>query len=191
MGLVVAWSAQAFVVAVGSTEASARAKTNVTVMLGKSSEYAITLSKRRVPVGAVVFTVTNRGALSHDFKVCARPSGSAKPNSCLGNATSTMRPGASVRLAVVFEHEGSYEYLSTVPGHAKAGTGLLDVGRNAHGGEKLALAQKVARCMRLRGFQNYPDTENRTPPGSKPSATQVNATEKSCEQQARRALGLP
>ncbi len=163
----------------------------MTVTLGRPSEYAVTLSKKRVPVGTVVFKVTNRGALPHDFKVCARATGSTTPNGCVGKATSTLRPGGSAVLEVVFEQEGSFEYLSTVPGHAKAGTGLLDVGRNAHGGEKLALAQKVAECMHSHGFPSYPDNGNFTGVGSKPSSRQADAAEKNCEKQARQALGLP
>jgi uncharacterized cupredoxin-like copper-binding protein len=189
-GLVGASLAQASAAA-GTTRASRAGMTNVKVTLGRSSEYAITLSKTRVPVGTVAFRVTNRGALPHDFKVCARASGSTAPNGCLGNATSTLRPGTSAVVLVVFRQDGSFEYLSTVPGHAKAGTGLLDVGHNAYGGEKLALAQKVAECMHSRGFPNYPDDGNFIGTRSKPSARQANAAEKSCEKQALKALGLP
>jgi uncharacterized cupredoxin-like copper-binding protein len=190
-GVVVASSFAQASAAAGRTEASKADVTNVTVTLGRSSEYAITLSKSRVPVGTVVFKVTNRGALPHDFKVCARATGSTKPNACVGRATSTLRPRTSAVLEVVFKQGGSFEYLSTVPGHAKAGTGLLDVGQNAYGGEKLALAEKVAECMHSHGFPNYPDNGNSTDIGSKPSARQANAAEKNCEKQARKALGLP
>jgi uncharacterized cupredoxin-like copper-binding protein len=185
-GLVAVWSAQASV-AGGRTGAS-RPRVNVTVTLGRPAEYSITLSRQRVPVGTVAFDVTNRGALPHEFEVCARATGSAEPNRCAGKATSTLGPGRSAVLDVAFEQSGSFEFLSIVPGHAKAGTGLLDVGRNAYGAEKLALAQRVARCMHSRGFPNYPDGGDRH--GSKPSAAQVIAAEKSCEQRARRALGL-
>ena len=177
--------------AAGTTEASKTGVTSVTVTLGRSSEYAVTLSRKRVPVGTVAFKVTNRGVLPHDFKVCARASGSTTPNGCVGKATPTLKPGMSAVLEVVFEQEGSFEYLSTVPGHAKAGTGLLDVGRNAHEGEKLALAQKVAECMQSHGFPNYPGNGNFTGNGSKPGAPQANAAEKNCEKQARKALGPP
>ena len=189
-GLVVAWLAQASLAA-ARTEASEARVTNVTVTLGKSSEYAMTLSKNRVPVGTVAFKVTNRGALPHNFRICARATGSTNPNGCVGETTSTLRPGNSALLEVVFTQEGSFEYLSTVPGHAKAGTGLLDVGQNAFGGEKLALAQKVAECMHSHGFPNYPDNGNFTGTRSKPTAPQANAAEKSCEKQARKALVLP
>ena len=177
--------------AAGETHASRAGMTNVKVTLGRSSEYAITLSRTRAPVGTVVFRVTNRGALPHDFRVCARATGSTKPNGCVGNATSTLGPGTSAVLRVVFRQDGSFEYLSTVPGHAKAGTGLLDVGQNAYGGEKLALAQKVIVCMHSHGFPNYPDDGNSTGTRSKPSAPQANAAEKNCEEQARKALALP
>ena len=189
-GLVVASLAQASAAA-GNTEASKAGVTNVNVTLGRSAEYAITLSKHRVPVGIVVFKVNNRGALPHNFKVCAHATGSTTPNSCVGKATSTLRPGTSAVLEVVFKQEGSFEYLSTVPGHAKAGTGLLDVGQNAYAAEKLALAQKVAECMHSHGFPNYPDNGNVTGTGSKPTAAQASVAEKNCEKQARNALGLP
>jgi uncharacterized cupredoxin-like copper-binding protein len=193
--LLLAWLAVASLVpgpaAAGRAEASSAGVTHVHVTLGKSSEYAITLSKQRVPVGAVVLEVTNRGALPHEFTVCGRATGSTTPTSCAGNATATLRPGASAVFEVVFKHGGSFEYLSTVPGHAKAGTGLLDVGLNAHGGEKLALAQEVAACMRSHGFPDYPENGNTSGSPSKPSAAQAGAAEKNCERTARRALGLP
>ena len=189
-GLVSAWSAQASLAA-GSTEASKPRVTTVTVALGQPSEYSIKLSTTRVPVGTVAFTVTNHGALPHDFKVCADASGSTTPNECAGKSTSTLNPGQSAVLHVVFEQGGSFEYLSTVPGHAKAGTGLLDVGQHAYGAQKLALAQNVAQCMHTHGFPNYPDNGNSTVSGSKPSAPQANAAEQNCEKQARKALGLP
>jgi hypothetical protein len=190
VGLVVAWLAQASLAA-GRTEAYEARVTNVTVTLGQTSEYAMTLSKNRVPLGAVAFTVTNRGSLPHNFRICARATGSTNPNGCAGKTTSTLRPGNSALLEVVFTHEGSFEYLSIVPGHAKAGKGLLDVGQNAFGGEKLALAKKVAECMHSGGFPNYPDNGNFTGTRSKPTAPQANAAERNCEKQARKALGLP
>ena len=191
VGLVSAWSAQGSLAA-GSTEAAKPPVTTVTVALGQPSEYAIKLSTMRVPVGTVAFKVANDGALPHDFKVCALASGSTTPNECGGESTSTLNPGQSTVLDVAFKQTGSFEYLSTVPGHAKAGTGLLDVGQNAYGGEKLALAQRVAQCMHSHGFPGYPDNGNSTASGSKkPSAPQASAAEKNCERQARKALGLP
>ena len=189
-GLVAAWSAQASIAA-GRTEVSKPHVTSVSVVLGQPSEYSIKLSTTRVPVGSVAFEVTNHGALAHEFKICAGAIGSTTPNGCSGKSTSTLTPGQSAVLEVVFEQTGSFEYLSTVPGHAKAGTGLLDVGQNAYGAEKLALAQRVAQCMHSHGFPNYPDNGNSTVTGSKPSAPQANAAEVNCERQARNALGLP
>jgi hypothetical protein len=190
VGLVVA-SLAPVPAAAGRADASKGGVTKVTVTLGRTSQYAITLSTRRVPVDTVVFTVTNRGALPHDFTVCARATGSAMPRGCVGRTTSALRPGSSAMLEVAFKQEGSFEHLSTVPGHAKAATGLLDVGQNAWGGEKLALAQEVAECMHAHGFQGYPDNGNLTGTGSKPSARQATEAEESCEKQGRTALGLP
>lgn len=184
------WSAQP-PFAAGSTEASNSPVTTVTVALGQLSEYSIKLSTARVPLGGVAFNVTNDGALPHVFKVCAGATASAAANNCSGKSTSTLKPGQSAVLAVVFEQTGSFEYLSTVPGHTKAGTGLLDVGRNAYGAEKLALAQRVAQCMHSHGFPDYPDNGNSTVSGSKPSVSQATAAEEDCERQARKAAGLP
>ena len=189
-GLLSAWSAQASLAVAGTATSKARV-TTVAVALGQPSEYSIKLSTTRVPVGTVAFTVTNHGTLPHNFKICSSASGSTTPTECAGKSTSTLNPGQSAVLPVVFEQGGSFEYLSTVPGHAKAGTGLLDVGHNAYGAQKLALAQRVAQCMHTHGFPNYPDNGNSTASGSKPSAPQANAAEQNCEKQARKALGLP
>ena len=190
VGLASAWSAHASLAA-GVAAASKPQATTVTVALEQPSEYSINLSTTQVPIGTVAFTVTNHGTLPHDFKICAQASGPTTPTECAGKSTSTLNPGQSTVLEVLFEHGGSFEYLSTVPGHAKAGTGLLDVGQNAHGAQKLALAQRVAQCMHARGFPEYPDNGNFTASGSKPSAPRANAAEQNCENQARKALGLP
>jgi plastocyanin len=168
--------------------------TNVTVTLGQPTEQATTLSTTRVPVGRVVFAVTNHGVLPHNFKICARATGSTKPNDCAGRSTSTLGSGKTTTLTVVFKQTGAFEYLSTVPEHATAQMkGLLNVGLK--GGQtitptKLTLARKVTACMHSHGFPNYPDTGS-SRNGPKPSAAQANAAEQNCERQARKALGLP
>lgn len=198
-------SLAAVLVAAGLAPASlARARTvlsrsvvtNVTVTLGQPTEYAITLSTARVPVGEVVFAVTNRGALPHDFKICARATGSTKPDDCAGRTTSTLGPGKTATLEVVFKQTGAFEYLSTVPEHATAAMkGLLNVGLKGQTitgtpPKKLVLARKVTACMHAHGFPDYPDTGNNRN-GAKPGAAQADAAEKSCERQARKTLGLP
>ena len=72
-------SAQASLAA-GQHQASGASTTNVAVVLGQPSEYEIKLSTTPVPLGTVAFTVTNRGALPHNFKVCANATGSTTHN---------------------------------------------------------------------------------------------------------------
>jgi hypothetical protein len=68
--------------------------------------------------------------------------------------------------------------------------------------QKLAFALKVARCMRSRGFPNYPDptTSNASSQGSgtrfegtgiDTKSPRFQTTETACETQVRKALGLP
>jgi hypothetical protein len=68
--------------------------------------------------------------------------------------------------------------------------------------QKLAFALKVARCMRLRGFPNYPDptTSSASSQGSgtrfegtgiDTKSPRFQTTETACDKQARKALGLP
>ena len=94
---------------------SATRVTNVTVTAGKPSEFRFALSKKSVPVGTVVFTVKNAGALSHDFKIA-------------GKTSKQLAKGASTKLTVVFKKAGSFKYLCTESGHAAAGmVGTLKV----------------------------------------------------------------
>src|ERR1700759_405319 len=87
---------------------SAAKATAVTVTAGKPSEFRFQLSKSSVPHGAVTFTVTNKGALPHDFKIN-------------GKKTPLLSPGKSAKLSVTFAKAGKYPYLCTVSGHAAAG----------------------------------------------------------------------
>ena len=94
--------------------------TAVTVIAGKPSIFAFTLSKKTVPHGVVTFKVTNMGSVVHDFKVCASSKGGSA-NSCVGKVTKQISPGSSATLTVTFAAKGTYEYLCTVPGHAASG----------------------------------------------------------------------
>jgi plastocyanin len=89
----------------GSDAASLSRVTRVTVT---ATDSKFTLSKGSAPVGAVIFTVTNRGTKHHDFKIA-------------GKKTSLLAPGHSARLPVTFSKKGRYPYLSTVSGQAAAG----------------------------------------------------------------------
>ena len=79
--------------------------THVTVT---ATDLKFTLSKRSVPTGTVIFTVKNKGKLSHDFKIA-------------GKKTPRLLPGHSAMLRVTFSKKGRYPYLSTVFGQASHG----------------------------------------------------------------------
>ncbi len=82
-----------------------KATTHVTVT---ATEFKFKLSKRSVPTGTVIFTVKNKGKISHDFKIA-------------GKKTPLLPPGHSATLRVTFLKTGRYPYLSTVFGQASAG----------------------------------------------------------------------
>jgi uncharacterized cupredoxin-like copper-binding protein len=115
--------------AAGRAEQARRA-TVVDVTLGKPSEFGITLSKLSgLPLGAIVFKVTNRGRAPHDFRVCAVPAKTTAKSSCRGKATRVLDGGQSATLVVNFKTAGTYEFLCDLAGHAGLGMkGLLGVG---------------------------------------------------------------
>jgi uncharacterized cupredoxin-like copper-binding protein len=108
--------------AVGASTAAkaAASSTTVQVTAGKPSEFKFTLSVKSVKTGTVIFKLSNKGALSHSFKVCSSSKGGTA-DSCTGKTTPTIAPGKTATLSVTFAKAGSYEYLCTVPGHAAAG----------------------------------------------------------------------
>ncbi len=85
-----------------------------------ASEFKFVFSKRSVPVGStVIFTVVNKGKISHNFKIG-------------GKTTPNLLPGQSAKVTVKFTKNGHYAYLCTIPGHAAAGMkGLFAVGTAA------------------------------------------------------------
>ncbi len=87
---------------------TAKAPAVTTKVTVTASEFKFKLSKTRVPVGTVIFTVVNKGKISHDFKIA-------------GKKTTTLAPGKSAKLTVKFAKKGQYAYLCTLFGHAKAG----------------------------------------------------------------------
>jgi uncharacterized cupredoxin-like copper-binding protein len=116
-------------VASASGEAKAHMVTGTTVIvsLGKPDDHTIWLSKDQVAKGRVTFKVTNKGKKKHNFQICSAPANSAVANSCVGLDTKVLAPGMSATLTVTLQ-VGIYEYLSSVPGDAKAGMkGGLDV----------------------------------------------------------------
>jgi mono/diheme cytochrome c family protein/uncharacterized cupredoxin-like copper-binding protein len=104
--------------------------TTVTVTTGEPIELGFTLSKfSLLPLGKITFKVTNKGLLTHDFKVCTKPVTSTKLNTCTGTGTKKLASGKSAIVTITFKTKGKYEFLCTLPGHASSGMkGLLGVG---------------------------------------------------------------
>src|SRR3954449_307206 len=74
-----------------------------------ANEWSFKLSKRSVPVGStVVFKVTNKGKIGHDFKIA-------------GKKTKLLAPGKSQLLTVKFGKKGTFTYICSVTGHARLG----------------------------------------------------------------------
>jgi plastocyanin len=89
--------------------ASPRAAKGPTRITVAASEFKFVFSKRSIPAtGTVIFTVVNRGKISHNFKIA-------------GKRTPTLSPGKSATLTVRFAKKGHYPYLCTIFGHAAAG----------------------------------------------------------------------
>lgn len=89
----------------GASTTAADATTRVTV---KASEFKYVFSRRSVPTGTVIFTVVNKGKISHDFKIA-------------GKKTRSLLPGKSQVLRVIIKKKGRYAFLCTLLGHAGAG----------------------------------------------------------------------
>jgi plastocyanin len=85
--------------------AHSTATTHVTVT---ATDSKFKLSRRSAPKGTVIFTVTNKGKVPHDFKIA-------------GKKTPLLSPGHSATLRVTFSKKGRYPYLSTVSGQASHG----------------------------------------------------------------------
>jgi uncharacterized cupredoxin-like copper-binding protein len=103
--LIAAVSLVAAVSAFGGPSSSAA--TTVTVTLGKPSEFKITLSKKTIVKGVTTFKVTNKGGISHDFKIA-------------GKRTPSLKTGKAATLKATLK-AGKYPFLCTLPGHAAAG----------------------------------------------------------------------
>jgi uncharacterized cupredoxin-like copper-binding protein len=82
-----------------------------------ASEWSFKLSKKTVPVGStVVFKVTNKGKIGHDFRIA-------------GKKTKLLNPGKTALLTVKFGKKGKFSYDCSVTGHARLGMkGVLGVG---------------------------------------------------------------
>jgi uncharacterized cupredoxin-like copper-binding protein len=99
--------------AVGAGSSSSK---TVTIRV-TATEFKFVLSKRSVPKGTtVIFKVTNKGKIEHDFKIN-------------GKKTKLLKPGQSTTLRVVFSRKGKLGYVCTVKGHASVGMkGTFGVG---------------------------------------------------------------
>jgi uncharacterized cupredoxin-like copper-binding protein len=100
-----------------ATPASASKVITITVV---AREWSFKLSRSSVPVGStVVFKVTNKGKIGHDFKIN-------------GKKTPLIAPGKTKSIKVVFKKKGKIAFLCTVTGHAKLGMkGTFSVGVKA------------------------------------------------------------
>ena len=82
--------------------------TATTVKVTAKDTLRFTLSRKSAPHGKVIFKVTNKGRIRHDFKIA-------------GKKTKLLKPGKSQTMKVTFKKKGSYRFLCTVSGHAAAG----------------------------------------------------------------------
>src|SRR4051794_40572824 len=109
MGLGVAGLAAGFAQAHTAAPQAAKAASATTHITVAASEFKFGFSKRSIPAaGTVIFTVVNKGKISHNFKIA-------------GKTTPNLLPGKSAKLTVKFTKKGHYAYSCTLPGHAAAG----------------------------------------------------------------------
>ena len=95
---------------------ASQATSRVTVI---AKEFSFTLSKRSVPVGTVIFTVVNRGKITHNFKIA-------------GKTTKKLNPGQRTTVTVKFTKNGRYAYRVHHPRTRALGMkGVLTVGLKA------------------------------------------------------------
>ena len=94
----------AVAVAVPLAAAHSQATTRVAVT---AKDFKFGLSRRSAPHGTVIFVVTNRGKVKHDFKIA-------------GKTTPLIKPGGKATLKVTLK-KGKYPYVCTVKGHAALG----------------------------------------------------------------------
>jgi uncharacterized cupredoxin-like copper-binding protein len=114
LGVGIAGIAAPFAIsAIGARSTSAK---TVTIKV-TATEFKFALSKRSVPKGTtVIFKITNKGKIEHDFKIA-------------GKKTRLLKPGQSTTLKVVFRKKGKFGYICTVKGHGALGMkGTFGVG---------------------------------------------------------------
>jgi len=105
-GLAVGFAATGSASPLAASSHQAPKTTHITVA---ASEFKYVFSKRSIPAaGTVIFTVVNKGTISHNFYIA-------------GKVTPNLLPGKSAKLTVKFKKKGHYSYLCTLVGHAAAG----------------------------------------------------------------------
>ena len=88
------------------------AATTITVTAGKPKEASVKLSKSSlIPAGSVSFSVWNKGAATHTFRICSTPTTTVSAHVCKGKSTPAIKPGKNATLKVTLA-KGSYEYQS-------------------------------------------------------------------------------
>jgi uncharacterized cupredoxin-like copper-binding protein len=98
--------AAAVLFAVGAYGGSSSA-TATTVKVTAKDTLRFVLSRKSAPHGKVIFKVTNKGRLKHDFKIA-------------GKKTKLLRHNQTATLTVRLK-KGKYKYVCTVDAHAQAG----------------------------------------------------------------------
>ncbi len=101
----------AVAVAVNAAAAAPQAKpvvkkpvvTKITVIM---KEFQFILNRKTAPVGTVIFTVTNKGAESHDFVLATQ-----------NKQTPVIDSGVTTKLTVKFTKPGKFLYLCSVGEH--------------------------------------------------------------------------
>jgi uncharacterized cupredoxin-like copper-binding protein len=99
----------AVIVVLGATSialAHTQAATATTVTV-KATEFKFTLSTKTAHHGVVIFKVTNKGKIPHDFKIA-------------GKKTPKLGHGKSATLRVTLT-KGTHKYICTVDSHASFG----------------------------------------------------------------------
>ena len=99
--------------------APAAGQTSSTAIVVTLTEYRIELSRTVASPGRVVFQVTNKGTIAHDFAVVSA-----------GRGTRTLTPGQRQSFSVTLTRRGVHRFRSRIAAHATLGMqGTLRVGK--------------------------------------------------------------
>jgi uncharacterized cupredoxin-like copper-binding protein len=106
LGLGIAGIAAPFAISAIGAASSSSATTTIKVT---ATEFKFALSKKSLSKpGTVIFKITNKGKIGHNFKID-------------GKKTAMIQPGKTATLKVVFKKKGKFAFLCTLPGHAANG----------------------------------------------------------------------